>query len=55
MASDKPDWFQKEVKNINPDAQRLLETYSGFEPDQVLPHVLSLVMVFVCSQIPSNT
>lgn len=45
MAPSKPDcdWFQKEVKTINPDAQRLLENYSGFAPDEVLPHVLSLV------------
>ncbi|KAE8153048.1 hypothetical protein BDV25DRAFT_169590 [Aspergillus avenaceus] len=39
---EKPSWYEKEVKSIKPDAQRLLESYSGLEPDQVLPHVLTL-------------
>ena len=44
MASnDETGWFQREVKSINPDAQRLLENYSGLAPAEVLPHVLSLV------------
>lgn len=44
MASDeKPDWYQTDVQSINPEAQQLLESYSGLAPDEVLPHVLSLV------------
>lgn len=39
----KPEWYQEDVKSINPDAQNLLENYSGFKADEVLPHVLSLV------------
>jgi len=39
----KPEWYQEDVKSINPDAQNLLENYSGFQADEVLPHVLSLV------------
>ncbi|KAL2828458.1 hypothetical protein BDW59DRAFT_49677 [Aspergillus cavernicola] len=43
MATDKkPEWYQQDVKSINPDAQKLLESYSGLQPEQVLPHVLSL-------------
>lgn len=34
---------QQDVPSINPDAQHLLETYTGLEPDQVLPHVLAVV------------
>lgn len=44
MASnEKPDWYQTDVQSINPEAQQLLESYSGLAPDDVLPHVLSLV------------
>lgn len=39
----RPEWYQKDVQSINADAQRLLEKYSGFAPEEVLPHVLSLV------------
>ncbi|KAJ5789228.1 uncharacterized protein N7518_006239 [Penicillium psychrosexuale] len=43
MGSEKkPEWYQQEVQSINPEAQRLLESYSGFHPDEVLPHVLKL-------------
>ena len=41
--SEKPFWFENDVKSINPDAQKLLEEYSGLKPDEVLPHVLKLV------------
>ncbi|CAG8154189.1 unnamed protein product [Penicillium olsonii] len=44
MASEKkPEWYQQEVQSINPEAQKLLESYSGFHPDEVLPHVLKLL------------
>ncbi|KAJ5150324.1 hypothetical protein N7448_001902 [Penicillium atrosanguineum] len=39
---DKPAWYQTEVQSINAEAQRLLESYSSFRPDEVLPHVLKL-------------
>lgn len=38
----KPEWYQEDVKSINPDAQNLLKNYSGFQAEEVLPHVLSL-------------
>lgn len=45
----KPELYQHEVQSINPEAQRLLESYSGFQPDEVLPHVLKLVHAdFLC-------
>ncbi|KAJ5495030.1 hypothetical protein N7539_000146 [Penicillium diatomitis] len=37
-----PPWYETDVKSINPKAQSLLEEYSGFAPDEVLPHVLKL-------------
>ena len=43
LRDNKPDWYQKDVQSINVDAQKLLETYSGLAPAEVLPHVLSLV------------
>ncbi|RAL12614.1 uncharacterized protein BO97DRAFT_389629 [Aspergillus homomorphus CBS 101889] len=47
MATDgqsclKPSWFQEHVESINSDAQRVLESYSGLKPDEVIPHVLSV-------------
>ncbi|KAL4873669.1 hypothetical protein BDV12DRAFT_159382 [Aspergillus spectabilis] len=43
MATDeKPEWYQKDAKSINSDAQQLLEKYSGFKSEDVLPHVLAL-------------
>jgi len=39
----RPDWYDQNVKSINPEAQRLLETYSHLKPEEVLPHVLALV------------
>jgi hypothetical protein len=39
----RPEWYQKDVQSINAEAQRLLENYSGLAPEDVLPHVLSLV------------
>jgi hypothetical protein len=36
-------WYQSDVPRINSKAQQLLESYSGLAPDEVLPHVLSLV------------
>ncbi|PLB48427.1 hypothetical protein P170DRAFT_427511 [Aspergillus steynii IBT 23096] len=35
-------WYEQDVQSINPDAQTLLERYSGLKPEEVLPHVLSL-------------
>ncbi|KAJ5090811.1 hypothetical protein N7532_009495, partial [Penicillium argentinense] len=43
---EKPQWYQKEMESINPQAQRLLENYSGITPAEVLPHVLKLVSFF---------
>jgi hypothetical protein len=44
MAIDeKPEWYQKDVTSINPDAQQLPEDYSGFKSEDVLPNVLALV------------
>lgn len=40
---DSSVWYEKDVKSINADAQNLLERYSGLKPEEVLPHVLSLV------------
>ncbi|KAL4948744.1 hypothetical protein BDW69DRAFT_87575 [Aspergillus filifer] len=40
--SEKPFWFDNDVKSIDPDAQKLLEEYSGLKPEDVLPHVLTL-------------
>ncbi|KAL4945864.1 hypothetical protein BDV06DRAFT_3816 [Aspergillus oleicola] len=40
--SEKPSWFDNDVKSINPDAQKLLEEYSGLKPEDVLSHVLTL-------------
>jgi hypothetical protein len=39
----RPEWYQRDVQGINADAQRLLENYSGLAPEEVLPHILSLV------------
>ncbi|KAL4934703.1 class I SAM-dependent methyltransferase [Aspergillus undulatus] len=39
---EKPSWYEKDVKSINPDAQKLLEDYSGLQAEDVLPHVLTL-------------
>jgi hypothetical protein len=51
MASEKkPEWWQHDVQSINPEAQRLLENYSGFQPSEVLPHILKLV----CDTFLSN-
>lgn len=36
-------WYQNDVPRINSKDQQLLETYSGLAPDEVYPHVLSLV------------
>lgn len=45
QSSDKlPSWYQKNVTSINPEAQHLLESYSGFKPEEVVPHVLALVL-----------
>ncbi|PYH78621.1 hypothetical protein BO82DRAFT_377074 [Aspergillus uvarum CBS 121591] len=38
----KPSWFQEHVESINPDARRVLESYSGLSPDEVIPHVLAV-------------
>ena len=35
-------WFVKPVKIPDP-AQALLEQYSGFAPDEIIPHVTDLV------------
>ncbi|KAA8651056.1 hypothetical protein EYZ11_008393 [Aspergillus tanneri] len=43
MATDsRPGWYQEGVQSINPEAQLLLQTYSGLSADEVLPHVLAL-------------
>lgn len=41
--SQLPSWYQKNVTSINPEAQHLLESYSGFKPEEVVPHVVALV------------
>lgn len=46
-APSTPGWYQTDVKSIDPEAQSLLEEYSGLQPDEVLPHVLALVS-FLC-------
>ncbi|KAJ5569151.1 hypothetical protein N7450_011637 [Penicillium hetheringtonii] len=40
---NKPAWYQTKVQSINAEARRLFENYSGFKPDEVLPHVLKLL------------
>ena len=40
--SDASQWFIKPVKIPEP-AQVLLEQYSGFAPDETIPHVTDLV------------
>lgn len=42
-----PGWYDKDVQSINPDAQGLLERYSGLRSEDVLPHVLSLVCIVI--------
>ena len=41
-AVDTTQWFVKPVKIPDP-AQALLEQYSGFAPDEIIPHVTDLV------------
>ena len=36
----------EDVKDINPEARKLLETYSNIPADQVFPHVLKLVRIY---------
>ena len=40
--SDASQWFIKPVKIPDP-AQALLEQYSGFAPDEIIPHVTDIV------------
>ena len=42
QAVDATQWFVKSVKIPDP-AQALLEQYSGFAPDEIIPHVTDLV------------
>lgn len=39
---DLPSWF-KETFEVPGPAQALLEQYSGFAPDEIVPHVAELV------------
>ena len=41
-AVDADQWFVESVKIPDP-AQALLEQYSGFAPDEIIPHVTDLV------------
>ena len=41
-SEDTSKWFAPDVK-IPDEARALLEQYSGFAPDQVVPHVKDLV------------
>ena len=46
MASEsksRAGWYMDEVQTIPDSARRLLERYSGLKPEEVLPHVLSIV------------
>ena len=42
QAVDATQWFVKSAKIPDP-AQALLEQYSGFAPDEIIPHVTDLV------------
>ena len=42
QAVDATQWFVESVKIPDP-AQALLEQYSGFAPDEIIPHVTDLV------------
>ena len=44
-AAERPSWYQEHVgkDEINDEAYRLLEEYSGLTPEEVLPHVLAIV------------
>lgn len=41
-AADTGQWFEKSFTIPDP-AQALLERYSGFAPDEIVPHVTDLV------------
>lgn len=46
-SEDISKWYTQEI-NIPPGAQALLEEYSGFAPDEVVPHVRDLVSAIRC-------
>ena len=37
-------WYNEKI-NVPAGAQALLEQYSGFSPDQIIPHVKNLVSI----------
>ena len=41
----KPNEYQQDAKinRIPEDGQRVLQTYRGWKPEEILPHVLELV------------
>lgn len=38
----KQAWYDENVKSIPDDARRLLEEYSGLDPNEIIPHVVAL-------------
>ena len=40
--TQRPGWYQTDIKSIPEDARALLEGYSHLRPEEVLPHVLSI-------------
>ena len=44
------NWYNEKI-NIPAGAQALLEEYSGFAPDQVIPHVRNLVSSFSITNV----
>ena len=36
-------WYKENVDSIPDDERKLLETYSSIPPEQVIPHVVTLV------------
>lgn len=52
-SEDTSKWFPSHV-NIPDEARELLEQYSGFAPDEVVPHIKDLVSAAAFARFPLN-
>ena len=45
MTAEPRQWYTENVAKIPEGARQLLQNYSGLEPEEVIPHVVSVVRV----------
>ncbi|TKA70679.1 hypothetical protein B0A49_04383 [Cryomyces minteri] len=48
-------WYSKELENLSDPTRKLLQTYSGIAPDQIIPHIYKVdIRKLVSDGVPSE-